>query len=263
MGKDAEVLVKRVHECMDGHGLVQDHPGNVTGNGLCFTGEAAITLIQNGVASDVLVFRAMEDGILSCALAFGFYTRHPEKFSNDQIGPDDHVGLGSFSAIWNATLAEDWIDFGERGWTLKDGKTRWDYYYPNELQYRDEFGWRAYHGKFLAMRCHMEWAARKEPSIGKKLAWAFSVITAKSKPGCEHDEWRLSWQLVSIYFFVNKRNWYCDLAAKKFRKNLYARFPGGIKECFGDYYKDPSHFQANYARDDWFSDEYKKEVTHL
>lgn len=130
-----------------------------------------------------------------------YFLPHPLAFQNDQQSVDNFVGMAVCSDLIDPTLAGEWLIACQHSWTvpLFGIPITLKNYLPNEEQYRTKFGWRAWFGKFLALRCAMGWAAEHpelRPSVLARLGWIVTVATAGMFAE-NQDPFILTWHLIN------------------------------------------------------------------
>lgn len=206
-------------------GFVSRAPDSTSGNDLLYSCIAAILMMKHGVwdPEDAADFHA---AILGCRIEPGLYAR--PGWEQDQIGPDDMIGLLAWSYKQDPNIADAILDYGRKGLHPLD------YYYPSAGQ--SKFDIRAWLGRSPSWIAHLEWAAGEKPGWIRRLAWAFSVAFSGKRD--QHDEWILSWLLITV---AGDRGWIERWATQHYYKRLSRIFPSGLKDVFALYFKDAAH----------------------
>lgn len=226
----------------DKWGLVHPKPGVLSGNGQLYSAEGLLLLEVQGFRGPPI--KKLQDDVLAgieqCEIQPGFYHRHPVFFWGDQEGPDDAIGRALIYTLTNRPeLALQEIAFWNQGWKLPRWPMALPCYCPNEAQYRTKFGWRAWHYKYFAMRANMYWAAGLDPSPQLRFMWDMAIETTGDfvwMGGSKHDPWILSWLSIHARKRSAAPTRQCQDEEAIFRRKLLAKFKGGMKQVFAEYF---------------------------
>jgi hypothetical protein len=211
-----EQYLERRKLYIDSDGLMSPtptHPGQryASLNGLLYSAEDLV--IQRKLGGGVHGSALLDYIVIAarCRESLGVFRRAPGH--SDYAHHDDLIGL---AAVLPA-LAEEIRSHGD--------KTGWQYG-PVSLRF------------FQQDIAHFEWCADKSPPFWRQAWWYLAVTTAaqfEDQDGT--DPWILSWMLLEA---SHAKNWLTRRAARVWRKRLYAKHPGGMRQVFSQYF-GPEH----------------------
>lgn len=219
---------------IDKYGLVQDKPGNTSGNGIRYTAEAmyAVLISRNWESqSGVFVHDAFQS-ILYCS-SFGLRTetrfylkRHPD---GEPTTIDDYTAaiFASWAIGETVGLTRHFLAAGPK----------------QNYIYAPDFDPKFFLGRFPQLFCIANWVAKRKPSKFQELFWMISVFQGAIHKG--QDEKVLSWMLVEI---GRGRRWIFKPLIWFWRKKLKKHYPYGIGQVLSDYYGNPDHPNAKYLK---------------
>lgn len=223
---------------IDKYGLVQDKPGNTSGNGIRYTAEAMYALLTHEdwneeIAATIsrlcFAIRDCKNSLLFENLGTGrFYLkRHPD---GEPTTVDDYTAAIFFDfLIGDDVISKCFLDAGPK---------------QNYMYAPDEGDFRFFMGRFLQLYCIANWVAGRKPSLAQEFAWFSSVLMGAFQDG--QDEKVLSWMLVEI---GKGRRWIFKPLIWFWRKQLRKHYgPNGIGQVLSDYYGNPDHPNAKYLR---------------
>lgn len=210
---------------IDRYGLVQDKPGNTSGNGVRYSSEALYVFNMPGNGDDVIaVIRGAIDRCVN-ETPLWYLKRHPE---GQPTGIDDYAG---------AVFADSMFNHGFSAALLDEGAKQ-NYIYAPDLDPK------FFLGRFPQLFCIANWVAKRKPSKFQELFWMISVFQGAIHKG--QDEKVLSWMLVEI---GQGRRWIFKPLIWFWRRQLKKHYgPNGIGQVLSDYYGNPDHPNARYLR---------------
>lgn len=241
----------------DPFGLVSGNPNPLesAGNAILFTAQKLWALHNRMLLNQDDVDQFTKSIYSECQVVPGLYRRN--RFTNDQEGPDDLVGLASTS-LFGTPYAELLLSYGERSF-FKWGPFKFRYYYPNFPPYAAKPNARAWLGRQPQLIAHFQFAAGELPPLWRRIWWAVVIATTRllrPDPYAEggQDAWTLSWLLVKTYELASHRkaelrSFWCDYALPFWYRRYKKTWPGGINEVFEHYFADPNHPHVK-----WFVD---------
>ena len=183
--ENVHMLKEKYQPHVDKFGLCHPKAGTISQNGIRFTTEMAMALKLNHELTPKIRVQ-LENAILSCEMEPGLFRRHPTEWRQDQIGPDDYVYLGLFSAaieLNSGSIARRVVQYGRDHW--------WTF---NNLQ-PGRFSKSAFLGRQQQLVCHLELCAGLESNWFRR-AWLSQVfkIAARSEKD-DQDAWCLTWAI--------------------------------------------------------------------
>lgn len=215
---------------IDKYGLVQDKPGNTSGNGIRYSSEALYAFYKHRVP--YFEIDKLENAIIACEsteeiwLERWFLKRHP---SGEPTTVDDYT----------AALFADHLSGLGTSHTFLSVRSEQGYMYAP-----DDSDFRFFLGRFPQLFCIANWVAGRKPSKFQELFWMISVFQGAIHKG--QDEKVLSWMLVEI---GQGRRWIFKPLIWFWRKQLKRHYgPNGIGQVLSDYYGNPDHPNAKYLR---------------
>lgn len=209
-------------------GLYSAHPGGQSGNDILFSAEVLICLSTMLSENDFImetkaVVRAIRK---ECETEDGLFARG-NGYSQDQIGPDDLIGLGAISPF----LAIECLDYL---------RSHWGYYKTGKNPH-----WLApWMYRFPALIAHLNFAAGRKPNIFLRTAWCWSVAFGN------RDDDQDSWILNSIMIYTTMQSrylcgWPERAAIARYNSRLKSRW-GSIRECLALYFGGPNAISSNF-----------------
>lgn len=230
-------LYNALRPYIDAVGLVQDSPGGRSGNGILYTAEAVIRLHDLGsltpeIRSDFRV------AISDCEIAPGFFRRHPEHFSTDQVRQDDYLALAALSKYLDwPELARLILEYGQRPKTvfppLPWPRTR--YYYPNERGWDHPWYPEAWIGAYPACIATLKQAAGN-PLTGHEQDWINYAVEygPNRKNPSDRDSYILAWIILRTANPSGE-------ARQGYWRQMVAANYWDIATLLGAYFRDKNH----------------------
>lgn len=220
------------YKCPCGCGLIQDKPGNISGNGIRYTAEYALGILNDVALEPILSFDEYDligNALSKCEVfsigdANWFLTRHNGGKKIDRSNPttiDDYVA---------AVFIDKWCDTGFSGRLLKYG-TRQNY------TFSPEFDPKYFLGRFPQLFCIANWVNGTKPSPMQEFFWMIAVLQGALHKG--QDEKVLSFFLIEI---GKRRRSVFKPLIWFWRKQLKKHYgEGGLGEVLKRYYNNPNH----------------------
>jgi hypothetical protein len=233
----------------DRWGLVHPAPGEITGNGLCFTAEAIVILQRRRIltAGDVESYRKAIAGCVEGGLVF----RHPQHWREDQEGPDDLYGIAvACIALGIRDIPRQILDWGRTHHFTK----YWipiPYYYKNSKPQDDTTDGRAWLGRQPGLVGLLELAAGEGLPAWREIALQLAVLTTgwfgpKAREEGGQDAWRLS---NLVCHALESHSLEGKQLADRFRERLHATWgTNGMSACYRNYFGGENWF-TKYAVD--------------
>ena len=134
------------------------------------------------------------------------------------------------------------------------GIFKFRYYLSNVLHHSNKpathmlpegkWNWGAHLGRFLHLRCHFAWAKGIRNRF-LELAWAINLIITSNLPLKKADGlmtnqhfWRMGWLMIQAYKATGFNSFFCNIAVKKFKKELDKKISGDIRLSQKEYWNE-------------------------
>lgn len=223
------------YHCPCGCGLIQDKPGNISGNGIRYTAEYVLALIKDNMSLEPVLTCEELDRVgndmaeyteYNTATQQWYLPRHRDKYLRvtklgEPTSIDDYVA---------AVFIDDWCETGFSGELLRNGPRQNCIFSPfTEPKY--------FLGRFPQLFCIANWVNGTKPSPMQELFWMLSVFQGALHKG--QDEKVLSFFLIEI---GKGRRWVFKPLVFFWKKQLKKHYgEGGLGEVLKRYYNNPNH----------------------
>ena len=239
-------------EYTDADGLVSPYrmqvgQRNGSGNGLLYTSLAYLLLAVRARQYGV----QFAEMVRKCYLLPGLLRRGPAH--PDHEGPDDYLAVGAAAGVLRLGA------FGGAckqvaGEILRYGRAHW--WMMNNVD-PGRWRWSSWFGRFPALIAHLEWAAWEPPPLWRRLAWAGALWLASRAEARQQDSWVQSWMMVltvealDVESLTPTLRWWEYRAMDNWRHRARGVFPGGLRQCLGEYFGNGEHPLVRYAPENW------------
>lgn len=233
MTADQAKCLEDLKPYIDEVGLVQDRPGNHSGNPLLYTAEVCIVLKRKGWLTPELRDQFLR-GVRSCQIEPGYYRRHPNFFQGDQERQDDYLALASLSVTLGAPeIAQEILAYGRaHRKPIPTFLGKWislPYYFPNEQGWDAPFYARAEIGFYPTCIAALQWAAGENPGWMKAIWFTTSILSGPNEHDpSDRDSFILPWVALSVHGDANLKGEHLSVV-RKF-------YPGGMPLLFASYF---------------------------
>lgn len=211
----------------DANGLIcpQSNPAiDSTNNGLLYTAEAIVALMDNGELTPELKQHFMTV-YGSCEVILGLMKRLPDG-TGGQEGPDDYYGCGAAAAFCDPSFAQDILNYS------------WLRNYNNENP--GKFTLKSWMGRFPHLMTHLKLAAGQSIwNPFERAWWAASLMISALVSNSNAGAWCLSWLQVRVW--EAKGNGLMEKLAVKFWRWRFNKNFGNPGNMLGQYFQNPNH----------------------
>lgn len=184
-------LREKIISYLDSYGFVCPQILRPSLNGLLYTGYYYSLLGARKELKDAEDYLSWNYLVVLCEKEAGLLNRSP--MSTDQEAVDDYIGVACASSFIAPSIAKRILEYG-RTHFVKYGPLKLFYYYKNG---RDEgANWNAWLGRFPALICQLEWAARETPPLWRRIYWAISTAFAGLFEPTSQDPWMQSYIMI-------------------------------------------------------------------
>lgn len=241
----------------DSWGLIQDHPGNVSGNAIRYTAEYVIALHRHNLLD--LQQETLVKTFKSIEKVPGLIMRTPTNFGGHE-SIDDNIAYITAGYFLKTNFAKDWLKYGRSVGVvgIDDTEMDQDKVSKSKLVYSllslfgnipvgwtfnnispDKFHVSSWYGRFQQLIAHAQFAAGETVPLWRQLLWAASLI---SKAYSDREDAKvLGWHMVQV---AKGKTYICDKAIEFFNEKIKEEYPQGIGQIIAEEFSNPEHPSA-------------------